>query len=444
MCKLHKVPKISSPQTLQISGGGTIAGTYQPPGDKSISHRAVMFGALADGTSRFENFLEAGDCLGTLRAFQGMGISAKLDSKTRTLEINGKGLNGLRTPSGILDCGNSGTTLRLLLGILAGQSFEAVLTGDESLQSRPMGRVTRPLKQMGAQIKGRENANYAPLTIRGGRLKAIDFENKLASAQVKSAVLLAGLFADGTTRITETLPSRDHTERFLTAAKAPFRRDGKKLCIEKAKGLLPLKENLPSDFSSAAFFMTGAAMTEGAELCVKNVGLNPTRTGLLKILRRMGASLEEKVLSERLEPTGEIRVTGRRLKGIRVAPEEIPSVIDELPILMVACALAEGETLISGAKELRVKETDRIHSMAAGLNTLGGRVEELPDGCIIKGVEALRGGAVESFGDHRTAMSLAIAGLKTNGKIEISGIECVSTSYPLFFDDFGRLRTPRN
>jgi len=425
--------------SLQLKGGKTLQGEYSPPGDKSISHRAVMFGALAQGTSRFTHFLAADDCLRTVQAFQSMGIPVKHDPARHTLEVEGRGPNGLSAPSNMLDVGNSGTTIRLLLGILAGQHFEAALTGDESLCSRPMKRVTVPLKQMGAQIKGRDNANFAPLTIRGGKLKGIDFENQLASAQVKSAILLAGLFAEGKTRVLEKIPSRDHTERFLKATGAPFRKEGEWLAIEKAPSLKPLEAALAGDFSSAAFFITAAAMREGAGLRVKRVGLNPTRTGLLRILRRMGASIEEKIQEESLEPVGEVWVKGKRLRGVRVAPEEIPSVIDELPVLMVACALAEGESLFSGASELRVKETDRIHSMAAGLNALGGRVKELPDGCLIEGVEAFQAGRVASFGDHRTAMSLAVASLAARGEILIEGVEAIPTSYPGFFKDFEAL-----
>lgn len=427
-------------KTELIQGGGLLSGEYRPPGDKSVSHRAVMFGALAGGRSRFQNFLEAEDCLRTVQAFQAMGISLTLDSRSQSIEIQGKGLRGLKAPPAVLDLGNSGTTMRLLLGILAGQRFEAVLTGDDSLCLRPMKRVTLPLKQMGAQIKGKDNANFAPLTIHGGKLKGIDLENTLSSAQVKSAILLAGLFAQGKTRVLEKIPSRDHTERFLKAAGAPFRIEDGWLAVEEAKELKPIEAVLPGDFSSAAFFITAAAMREGCELTVKQVGLNPTRTGLLRILKRMGASIEEKIQEEHLEPMGEIRVKGKRLQGVRVAAEEIPSVIDELPILMVALALAEGESLISGASELRVKETDRIHSMATGLNTLGGRLRELPDGCVIEGAEGFQGGGVASFGDHRTAMALAIASLAAKGEVRIEGAEAVPTSYPAFFKDFEDLR----
>ncbi|MBI4115076.1 MAG: 3-phosphoshikimate 1-carboxyvinyltransferase, partial [Candidatus Omnitrophica bacterium] len=412
----------------KIQAGGLFLGDYAPPGDKSISHRAVMFGSLAKGKSRFENFLEADDCLRTIQAFQSMGISISLDSRSKTMEVEGKGLQGLTAPSGALDLGNSGTTMRLLLGILAGQRFQAILTGDDSLCSRPMKRVTRPLKQMGAQIKGRDDANFAPLTIHGGKLKAIDLENALASAQVKSAILFAGLYAEGKTRILERIPSRDHTERFMKAMKTSFQKVGDSLIVEKpTQELKPIEVVLPGDFSSAAFFITGAAMKEGCEVRIKGVGLNPTRTGLLQILKRMGASIEIRIQEEKLEPIGEVRVKGGKLKGTRIAPNEIPSVIDELPVLMVACALAEGESLISGASELRVKETDRIHSMSTNLNAIGGKSKELPDGCLIEGVKTFKGGKVESFGDHRTAMAMAIAALSSEGDIEIEGVECVQT-----------------
>ncbi len=398
-----------------------------------------MFGALADGPSHFTHFLNSEDCLRTVEAFRAMGISIEVNEGHHELKVEGRGLGGLKAPPGTLDLGNSGTTMRLLLGILAGQRFEAELTGDESLCSRPMKRVTVPLKQMGAQIKGRDNANFAPLSIRGGKLKGIDLENNLSSAQVKSAILLAGLYAEGKTRVLERIPSRDHTERFLRATGAPFQKEGSSLIVEKAHSLKSLEAALPGDFSSAAFFITAAAMREGSKLRVKKVGLNPTRTGLLRILKRMGASIDEKIQEETLEPVGEISVRGKRLRGVRVAPEEIPSVIDELPVLMVACALAEGESLISGAAELRVKETDRIRSMAQGLNNLGARVEELPDGCLIKGVEGFEGGRVTSLGDHRTAMSMAIASLAARGEVLIDSAGAVSTSYPGFFKDFESL-----
>ncbi len=425
---------------ILLKGGGSLHGQYEPPGDKSVSHRAIMFGSLAQGRSRFENFLQAQDCQRTAQAFRSMGIRVTVDTSSHTLEIEGKGLRGLKAPANALDLGNSGTSMRLLLGILAGQKFEAMLTGDGSLCSRPMRRVTQPLKRMGAQIKGKDDGNFAPLTIRGGKLKGIDLENNLGSAQVKSAVLFAGLYAEGRTRVMEKIGSRDHTERFLKACGVPLQKDAAWLVLEKAEELAPLTVRIPGDFSSAAFFITAAAMLEGSELTVRNVGLNPTRTGLIRILKRMGADIEEHVEDEHLEPIGQVRVKGKKLCGTRIAPEEIPSVIDELPILMVACALAEGESLISGASELRVKETDRILSMAVGLNALGGRVKELPDGCVIEGVKGFNGGEVKSYNDHRTAMSMAIASLASRGEIRIEGIEFVPTSYPGFFKDLESVR----
>ena len=427
--------------SVVLSGPALLGGTFVPPGDKSISHRAVMFGALSHGKSSYANFLQAEDCLHTLAAFQAMGVPIRLDRKENRIEVEGVGLRGLKRPNGPLDLGNSGTSMRLLLGILAGQAFEATLTGDASLSSRPMRRVTDPLKKMGAQIKGRDHANFAPLVIRGGRLQGIEYENKWASAQVKSALLLAGLYADGSTRIAEPALSRDHTERFLQAACARFRREGQTLILEKTETLKPiLFAEIPGDISAAAFFITAAAMIPGAQMTVEKVGLNPTRTGFLEVLTRMGALIETRLLQQEPEPSGTLHVKGARLRGTRIWREEIPSLIDELPALMTAMALAEGESLVSGAQELRVKETDRIHSMVTNLNAVGGRVEELPDGCLIRGVERFHGGKIQSFGDHRTAMSLAVATLAMQGEITIEDTDCVATSFPSFFEDFERFK----
>lgn len=349
-------------------------------------------------------------------------------------------MGGLKAPQSELYLGNSGTTMRLLLGILAGQCFRATLTGDPSLSARPMGRVTQPLKKMGAQIKGRDNGNLAPLTICGGSLRGIDFENQLASAQVKSAILLAGLFAEGPTRVKEWAPSRDHTERFLKGAGASIRQEGEWLVVEKTEQLRALEAEIPGDISAAAFFIAGAALTPGSELTIERVCLNPTRTGFLEVLKRMGASVVSTVTQEVPEPLGTLYVEGGRLRGTRITKKEIPSLIDELPVLMTAMALAEGESLISGAEELRVKETDRIHSMVAGLRAIGGNIDELPDGCLIRGVEHFRGGRVQSSGDHRTAMSLAIAALRAKGELKIEDTACVATSFPRFFEEFDKLK----
>ncbi|MBI3316594.1 MAG: 3-phosphoshikimate 1-carboxyvinyltransferase [Candidatus Omnitrophica bacterium] len=427
--------------SVTVSGPGLIQGTFIPPGDKSISHRAVMFGALSDGESSYTHFLEAEDCLSTLEAFRAMGVSIDHKKGSGKITIHGVGLRGLKAPEREIYLGNSGTSMRVLMGILAGQKFEVTLTGDPSLTSRPMRRVTDPLKKMGAQIKGKDNGNFAPITIRGGKLKGIDFDNHLASAQVKSALLFAGLYAEGQTKIRETISSRDHTERFLQSAGASFKRAGQWLVVEKTEHLKPFHAEIPGDISAAAFFITAAAMTRGSSLTVEKVCLNPTRTGLIRVLERMGASIQTTVTQTDPEPLGIIQVQGRKLKGTRISKDEIPSLIDELPILMTAMAVAEGESLISGAEELRVKETDRIHSMAVNLNRLGAQLEELPDGCIIRGGAKLYGGKVTSFGDHRTAMSMAIAALTLEaGEVVIEDTDCVATSFPSFFDELNRLR----
>lgn len=425
---------------LIFSTSGKFSGVYTPPGDKSISHRALLFGALAEGQSQYENFLEAEDCLHTLGALQAMGVQIEHQKGKGKISVAGRGLSSLQAPAKELYLGNSGTSMRLLLGILAGQRFEVILTGDASLTSRPMRRVTDPLKRMGAQIKGRENGNFAPLSIRGGKLKAIDFDNKLSSAQVKSALLFAGMYAEGQTIVREKIPSRDHTERFLSAAGAKFKKETNgTLFIEKTETLRPFRMKVPGDISSAAFFIVGAAMIPGSEVVIKDVGLNPTRTGVLEVLKRMGAGIEIHVTQEVPEPMGEIIIRGKKLTGTGVTHEEIPSLIDELPVLMVAMALAEGESLISGAAELRVKETDRIHSMVKNLKIVGASIEELPDGCLIKGVKEFQGGTVESLGDHRTAMSLAVASLASRGPITVKDTECIATSYPSFDQHFKQL-----
>ncbi len=425
--------------SLSFTGPGHFSGIYAPPGDKSISHRAILFGSLAEGESLYENFLEAEDCLHTLQAMREMGVEIQHTPGTGKVRILGRGLRKLSAPGQELYLGNSGTSMRLLLGILAGQRFETVLSGDPSLSVRPMRRVTDPLKQMGAQIKGKENGNFAPLTIRGGKLRGIDFDNKLSSAQVKSAILFAGMYAEGRTIVRESIPSRDHTERFLEASGARFQKVGNHLIIEPTEMLLPFRARVAGDISSAAFFIVGAAITPGSEVTIQDVGLNPTRTGLLEVLKRMGAKIETQVTQTVPEPMGTIQVCGAKLKGTGITREEIPSLIDELPVLMVAMALAEGESLISGAAELRVKETDRIQSMVKNLKAIGASIEELPDGSLIRGVEGFHGATVESFGDHRTAMSMGVASLAAKGTITVSDTDCIATSYPSFMDHFKSL-----
>lgn len=402
-----------------------------------------MFGALAEGKSSFSHFLEGEDCLHTMQAFQAMGVRVDYEKGKGSFSIHGVGFQGLKAPQSELYLGNSGTSIRLLMGILAGQKFECVLSGDPSLSKRPMKRVTQPLKKMGAQIKGKDDGNFSPLTIRGGKLQAIEYDNVLASAQVKSAILFAGMQAEGVTKIIEKNPSRDHTERFLEACGAKFKKTGDILSIEKTECLKPISGEIPGDMSAAAFFITGAAMTPGSSVDIEKVCLNPTRIGFLNVLKRMGASIEITRTQETPEPMGNLHIEGRRLKGTRVAPEEVPSLIDELPILMIAMAVAEGESLVSGAQELRVKESDRIESMVTNLKAVGAQAEELPDGCLIRGVERLKGSRIQTHWDHRTAMSFAIASLMTDGDIEIDDISCVATSFPSFFDEFNRLRVKR-
>lgn len=425
-----------------IPTSGYLQGHFIPPGDKSISHRALMFGALADGKSHYENFLEAEDCLRTLKAFQSMGVEIHLEKGRGKVDIQGVGLKGLKQPQSEIDLGNSGTSMRLLLGILAGQNVEATLSGDASLSTRPMKRVTQPLKQMGAQIKGKDNGNFAPLTIRGGKLKAIEFENRLSSAQVKSALLFAGLFAEGKTKISEPVLSRDHTEKFLEACGAPLEKteEGKVLTIQKTSSLKPLSGEIPGDPSSAAFFIVGAAITPNSEVCIKKMCLNPTRIGFLDVLKRMGAKTDIQITHSVPDLIGNVTVHGSRLQGVRIEPDEVPRLIDELPILMIALATAEGESLVSGAAELRVKETDRLTSMVTNLKAVGGHAEELPDGCLIRGVESFQGGKIRSFTDHRTAMSFAIASLRSSNPIEIDDVSCVATSFPQFFSVLEKMR----
>ncbi len=418
-----------------------IEGVYIAPGDKSISHRLAMLGSLAEGTSEFSHFLYSDDCKRTIEAFKAMGVNfnESQTSEDRMLQVKGVGLRGLHAPKKDLDLGNSGTTMRLLLGILSGQGFETCLTGDSSLSHRPMQRVTKPLRQMGAKISGADDANYAPLRVQGGKLKGINWKNEISSAQVKSAILLAGLYAEGETSIEEINPSRDHTERLLEIFKAPFKKNNLKLTIQKTEKLSPVHFRVPGDISSATFFIAAALMVPNSDLIVREVGLNPTRTGFLEALKLMGADLKIELKKSTSEPAGDIHVKSSRLKGIKLNKLWIPKLIDELPILMILCALAEGTSVIEGAEELRVKETDRIRSMTTGLNQIGGKIEERPDGCVIQGVPEFSGGNVSSFGDHRTAMSFLIAGLKSKSGITVEDTDCIETSYPQFHADLKRL-----
>lgn len=406
-------------------------GQVRVPGDKSISHRSIMLGALADGVTEIRGFLEGEDSLATLKAFRAMGVSIDGPDKGRVV-VQGVGMHGLKAPAAVLDLGNSGTSMRLLSGLLAGQDFDVELIGDHSLMSRPMRRVTEPLALMGAVIETTE-AGTAPLRIRGGHtLKGIDYDMPVASAQVKSCLLLAGLYAQGKTCITEPAPTRDHTERMLSGMGYPVERDNSRACVEGGGRLKATAIDVPSDISSAAFFLVGASIAPGSDLLIEHVGINPTRTGVLEILRLMGADIE--VLNPREiggEPVADLRVRYAPLKGIDIPVEQVPLAIDEFPALFVAAACADGRTVLTGAEELRVKESDRIQVMADGLQALGVDAQATPDGMIIQG-GAIGGGQVDSHGDHRIAMSFAMAALRASGEILIDDCDNVNTSFPDF------------
>jgi len=419
---------------ITIKPEENLKGQITVPGDKSISHRSVMLGSLADGETRIKNFLMGEDCLNTLKAFSAMGVQTEMKNDG-TVIIHGKGLDGLQEPSDVLNVGNSGTSIRIMSGILAGQPFYSVITGDESIRQRPMGRITEPLRQMGTRIYGRENGQKAPLTIIGGNLKAIDYKTPVASAQVKSSVFFAGLFADGDMIVTEPAPSRDHTERMLRFFGADVQKDGL-TCRVKCRPQLKAQEiTVPGDISSAAYFIVAALICRGAEIIVKDVGVNPTRTGMLEALKMMGAKI--KVENERQvsgEPVADIGVAYSNLHGRTFSGDLIVKMIDEIPLIAVAATQAEGETVIKDAKELRVKETDRIAAIAKGLQNMGAKVKELSDGLIIPGNQKLRGATCESYSDHRIAMSMAIAALIAEGETTIKNVECVETSFPGFWE----------
>lgn len=418
--------------TFTVEPGGALHGRLRVPGDKSISHRAIMLGALAKGTTTISGFLEGEDCLATLRAFRAMGVRIEGPERGQ-VTVYGVGLNGLRPPAEALDMGNSGTSMRLMAGILAGQPFDSTLIGDASLMRRPMGRVTVPLAQMGARIDSAAQGT-APLRIHGGgELTGIDYPLPVASAQVKSCLLLAGLYARGVTRITEPAPTRDHTERMLEAFGYPLQRENDRTVALVGGGqLLGAEIDVPADLSSAAFFLVGASIAPGSDLVLEHVGLNQTRSGVIDILRLMGADIE--VLEPRLagtEPVVDLRVRYAPLRGLRIPDALVPLAIDELPALFVAAACAEGETVFAGAEELRVKESDRIQAMADGLAALGIAAKPLPDGIIIQGGSS-SGGLIDSHGDHRIAMSFSIAALRAHGPIRVRDCANVNTSFPDF------------
>ncbi|MBD8643411.1 3-phosphoshikimate 1-carboxyvinyltransferase [Stenotrophomonas sp. CFBP 13724] len=412
--------------------GRPLQGSLVIPGDKSVSHRAVMFAALADGTSTIDGFLEGEDTRATARIFSQMGARMETPSPSRRV-VHGVGIDGLQAPKGELDCGNAGTGMRLIAGVLAGQAFDSVLIGDESLSRRPMRRVTGPLAQMGARIDTQADGT-PPLHVHGGQpLKGIAFASPVASAQVKSAVLLAGLYADGETSVVEPHPTRDYTERMLAAFGVEIDYSPGKARLRGGQRLRATDIVVPADFSSAAFFLVAASIIPGSELRLQQVGLNPRRTGLLHALRLMGADItEENPAEQGGEPVADLLVRHAPLKGARIPEALVPDMIDEFPALFVAAAAAEGQTVVTGAAELRVKESDRLAAMATGLRTLGVQVDETEDGATIHGGAVLGSGTIESHGDHRIAMAFAIAGQLTDGEVRINDVANVATSFPGF------------
>ena len=417
----------------KVTPGGVLKGRLRVAGDKSISHRSVMLGALAEGVTHVTGLLEGEDVLCTLGAFRAMGVQAQGPEQGR-LTIHGVGLHGLRPPTQALDMGNSGTAMRLMAGILAGQSFDSVLVGDASLSKRPMKRVSEPLGKMGARIDTTEGGR-PPLHIHGGqKLHGIDYLMPMASAQVKSSLLFAGLYADGETAVTEPAPTRDHTERMLRGFGYVVQTEGARVRVRGGGKLKACDIDVPADISSATFFLVGAAIAPGSELLLEHVGINPTRIGVINILRRMGANLA--IENEREvggEPVADLHIRGSRLKGIRIPEDQVPLAIDEFPAIFIAAACAEGDTVLTGAHELRVKESDRIAVMAAGLKNLGIAAQETPDGIVIQGGK-LGGGEVDSHGDHRIAMAFAMSALRASGTVTIRDCKNVATSFPDFVE----------
>ncbi len=418
--------------TYFVAPGGRLSGKLRVPGDKSISHRSIMLGALAEGTTEIEGFLQGEDNLATLEAFRAMGVRIEGPDAAGRVVVHGVGLHGLQAPGQPLYLGNSGTSMRLLAGLMAGQQFDCEMSGDASLSTRPMRRVTEPLAAMGARVETTEGGT-PPLKVRGGQpLKGFDYLMPVASAQVKSCLLLAGLYAEGETCVTEPAPTRDHTERMLAGFGYPVRREGSRVCVLPGGTLKATRIEVPADISSAAFFMVGASISSGSDVTLEHVGMNPTRTGIINILKLMGAEIE--ILRERQvggEPVADVRVRSAPLKGIRIPEEQVPLAIDEFPALFIAAACAEGETVLTGARELRVKESDRIQVMADGLQALGVSAQPTEDGIIIQG-GPLGGGRVHSHGDHRIAMSFTMAALRASGSVVIEDCANVNTSFPGF------------
>ncbi len=423
---------------VEVSSVARFGGQPLIPGDKSISHRGLLFGALANGITQVEHILESGDVQSTARCLRQMGI--KIEKSGFVTSVHGKGLLGFLKPSEILDCGNSGTTMRLLMGILAGQNFEARLTGDSSLVKRPMKRVADPLRQMGARFELTNN-DYAPLTVFGGALKGIDYDLKVASAQIKTAITLAGLLAQGTTTIRGEIHSRDHTEKLLNYFGVKMNVKPDHVSITGGQALNAQKLLVPGDPSTAAFWVGAAAIVPGGKVRMENISLNPTRIGFMKAVQRMGANISMKATMTEPEPLGIIEASFGKLKGIRIEEVEVPFLIDELPLLAVLATQAHGVTEVNGAEELRVKETDRIEAVATNLRAMGAKIETRKDGFVIEGPQKLTGSKINSFHDHRIAMAFSVAALVCQGKNTIHGADCVGISYPEFFQTLKSLTT---
>jgi 3-phosphoshikimate 1-carboxyvinyltransferase len=441
------------PETLLIQGKvehmGTQALKYNQnslngeiivPGDKSISHRSVMFGAIAKGVTTVTGFLMGEDCLSTVSCFRQLGV--EIEQTDDRLIINGNGLNGLKEPEEVLNVGNSGTTIRLLMGILAGRDFHSTVLGDESIGKRPMTRVTKPLTEMGAIIDGRENGEYTPLSIRGGDIHGIVYHPPVASAQVKSSILLAGLQAKGVTTVVEPEKSRDHTERMIRQFGGQVEEEGLAVSVSGGQELKGTTIHVPGDISSAAFFLVAGAIVPNSTIVLKNVGLNPTRTGIIDVMNEMGADLKIDVKStdDLMEPVGDLTIQTSNLKGITIGGELIPRLIDEIPVIALLATQAEGETIIKDAHELKVKETNRIDTVVNELSKLGANITATDDGMIIKGRNHLKGGStVSSHGDHRIGMMLAIAALICDNEVQLQQKEAIAVSYPTFFNDLEEL-----
>ena len=424
---------------MRFSRSGKLSGTVTVPGDKSISHRSVMFGSIAEGLTEISGFLQGADCLSTISCFSKMGI--EIENKGDTVLVHGRGLRGLKQPDEILDCGNSGTTTRLISGILSAQSFDVTLTGDESIQKRPMKRIMDPLSRMGAKIESVRGNGCAPLHITGSPLHGIFYDSPVASAQVKSSILLAGLYADSETRVTEPYVSRNHSELMLTSFGADVRTEGTTAILQPAKELYGQKILVPGDISSAAFFIAAALIVPGSEVLIKNVGINPTRDGILRVCKEMNADITLLNVKDDIgEPTADLLVRSSHLKGTVIEGAVIPTLIDELPMIAAMACFAEGTTVIKDAAELKVKESNRIAVMVESLSAMGADVTETEDGMIIRGGKPLHGAVIDSKKDHRIAMTFAVTALAADGETEILDADCVNISYPGFYGDLEMLQ----